>query len=203
MAFCNNCGNQIPDGANVCPACGAPVISAQPQQVQYQQPQQAQYQQPQQAQYQQPQQPQYQQPQPQGYVQPGAAADQSNDKMMGIFAYIGLLFLIPLFAAKNSKFARFHTGQGATLAAFEVAYSIVSVILQVVFNNVFVSRYSYWGITYTAPNAIATILCSILNLANVFFVVLAVMGIVNASKGKMVKLPIIGKIDFISKLIDK
>ncbi|MGN1204877.1 MAG: zinc-ribbon domain-containing protein, partial [Lachnospiraceae bacterium] len=23
--FCGNCGNQVPDGANVCPNCGTPV----------------------------------------------------------------------------------------------------------------------------------------------------------------------------------
>ena len=30
--FCGNCGNQVPDGANVCPNCGTPVAGAAPQQ---------------------------------------------------------------------------------------------------------------------------------------------------------------------------
>lgn len=29
MAFCNKCGNQLPDGANNCPNCGAPAENAQ------------------------------------------------------------------------------------------------------------------------------------------------------------------------------
>lgn len=29
MAFCNKCGNQLPDGANNCPFCGAPTGNAQ------------------------------------------------------------------------------------------------------------------------------------------------------------------------------
>ena len=29
MAFCNKCGNQLPDGANNCPNCGAPAGNAQ------------------------------------------------------------------------------------------------------------------------------------------------------------------------------
>ena len=29
MAFCNKCGNQLPDGANNCPKCGAPAGNAQ------------------------------------------------------------------------------------------------------------------------------------------------------------------------------
>ncbi len=28
MAFCSNCGKEIPDGANVCPSCGASVGTA-------------------------------------------------------------------------------------------------------------------------------------------------------------------------------
>ena len=69
MAFCQNCGSQIPDGTGFCQNCGAAVNGAQPQQPNYQQPN---YQQPgyQQPGYQQPgyQQPGYQQP---GYQQPG------------------------------------------------------------------------------------------------------------------------------------
>ncbi|MCR5302593.1 MAG: zinc ribbon domain-containing protein [Lachnospiraceae bacterium] len=30
MAFCSNCGKEIPDGANACPACGAPVTGGVP-----------------------------------------------------------------------------------------------------------------------------------------------------------------------------
>ena len=25
MKFCTNCGNQVPEGANVCPLCGTPL----------------------------------------------------------------------------------------------------------------------------------------------------------------------------------
>ena len=33
MKFCSNCGNQIPEGANVCPLCGTPVggVNQQPE----------------------------------------------------------------------------------------------------------------------------------------------------------------------------
>ena len=42
MKFCSNCGNQVPEGAKVCPLCGTP-IGGQPnfqQQTQNQQPNQ-------------------------------------------------------------------------------------------------------------------------------------------------------------------
>ncbi len=31
MAFCGNCGAQVPDGTKFCPACGKPIIEARPQ----------------------------------------------------------------------------------------------------------------------------------------------------------------------------
>ena len=41
--------------------------------------------------------------------------DIQNNKTMAILAYIGILVLIPIFAAKESKFARFHANQGLVL----------------------------------------------------------------------------------------
>ena len=34
--------------------------------------------------------------------------DVQNNKVFAILAYIGILVLVPIFAAKESKFARFH-----------------------------------------------------------------------------------------------
>lgn len=41
--------------------------------------------------------------------------DVNGNKVFGILAYIGILFLVPLFAAKDSQYARFHTNQGLVL----------------------------------------------------------------------------------------
>jgi hypothetical protein len=38
--------------------------------------------------------------------------DAQDNKIMAILAYLGLLFLVPFLAAKESPFARFHTNQG-------------------------------------------------------------------------------------------
>jgi uncharacterized membrane protein len=55
---------------------------------------------------------------------PGAAAtaaeapdpaDVEKNKIFAILAYIGILFLVPLLAAPQSKFARYHTNQGVVL----------------------------------------------------------------------------------------
>ena len=50
-------------------------------------------------------------------------------KGMAILAYFGILFLIPLFAAKNDPFARYHTNQGLVLFIFMVIFNILSNVL--------------------------------------------------------------------------
>ena len=93
-------------------------------------------------------------------------ADINSNKVMAILAYIGILFLIPLFAAKDSKFARFHTNQGIIL--FIVA--IISYII---------GRIPVIGFVGT----ILSCLCSIF----------AIIGIIYAAQGKAKELPLIGK----------
>ena len=39
---------------------------------------------------------------------PAAKSGGDNDKLMGVLAYLGILVLVPLLAAKDSKFAQYH-----------------------------------------------------------------------------------------------
>ena len=41
--------------------------------------------------------------------------DIEQNKLMAILAYLGILVIIPILAAKESKFARFHSNQGLIL----------------------------------------------------------------------------------------
>lgn len=52
--------------------------------------------------------------------------DIEQNKVYAILAYLGILFLVPLLAAKDSPYAKFHTNQGLVLFIFEAALSIVS-----------------------------------------------------------------------------
>ncbi len=45
---------------------------------------------------------------------------------MSVLAYIGILFLIPLLACPNSRFARYHTNQGLVLFLLELAIGVVT-----------------------------------------------------------------------------
>ncbi len=107
------------------------------------------------------------------------ANDVAQNKVMGILAYLGFLFLVPLFAAKNSPYARFHANQGLVLFIFEFAYGIVTAILS--------------AILIWIP-VVGWILITVLSLLSLVFVVLAILGIVNACSGEPKKLPVIGGI---------
>ena len=92
-------------------------------------------------------------------------ADIEKNKAMGILAYI--LFIIPLLAAKDSKFAMYHANQGLALFISAVAAQILAHMIPFI----------GWMI---AP------MCSLGVL------VLMVVGILSASKGEMKPLPLIG-----------
>ena len=93
------------------------------------------------------------------------AQDIEKNKVMAVLAYI--LFFIPLLAAKDSKFARFHTNQGLVLFLGGIIASVVAVIPVI-----------GWIV---AP------------IAGLVITVLAVIGIINALNGKAKELPVIGK----------
>lgn len=93
------------------------------------------------------------------------AQDIEKNKVMAVLAYI--LFFIPLLAAKDSKFARFHTNQGLVLFLGGIIASVVA--------------------------AIPVIGWIIAPIAGLVITVLAVIGIINALNGRAKELPVIGK----------
>lgn len=154
MAFCNKCGNQLPNGANNCPNCGAPAGNTQQN--------------------------------TQNFVNNMMNTndttsqfdpqDINDNKGMSVLAYIGFLFLVPLLACPNSKFARYHTNQGLVLFLLEFALGIVTGIL---------------GIIPIAGLIIGGLLSAV---GGIFTLVLMIMGIINAAQGQAKELPLIGKI---------
>ena len=152
-----------------------------PQQDVYQQPapQQGAYQQPapQPGVYQQPapQQGAYQQP-VQGYV----PSEAQMKKGMAILAYFGILFLIPLFAAKNDPFARYHTNQGLVLFIFMVIFNILSNVLT--------------SILIEISPMLTLIVSGVFGILTLLLCIFALIGIIRAAKGQMKPLPIIGGI---------
>ena len=102
-------------------------------------------------------------------------ADVQNNKVMGVLSYLGILVLIPLLAARNSPFARFHCNQGIVLALAEVVAGVVLGIGR---------RMLLVGWIFRLVGSLASIL----------WIVLAVIGILNAINGRAKELPVIGGI---------
>lgn len=101
--------------------------------------------------------------------------DIEGNKVMAILAYFGILVLVPILAAKESKFARFHANQGLILFIAGIAvWLVVSIITSVLTWRL------YWLISIIST------------VAWLLLLVLAIIGIVNAAGGKAKELPVIG-----------
>ena len=188
MAFCKNCGNQVPSDSAFCPACGTPVDNAQ----------QASSQQGYAQGYQQQPYQTYQQP-----VQPGVVP--GSERGLAWLAYILItpVFLVPLFVKKRSEYCKFHVKQGATLWAVSVAYFILLQILLAIINAAAPGRWV--GVYYPVyqTSALYNVFAVILWLGFTALGVFAVIGIVNAATGKQKELPLFSKIPWIGMLLDK
>lgn len=113
--------------------------------------------------------------------------DISNNKILSLFSYIGFLVLIPIFAAKDSRFAKFHANQGLVIIIAAILLSIISSIVGLVF-----------GLTIYKIAIIGTIVSVIVNIIfwilRVVLFALCIYGIINACQGKAVKFPYFDKL---------
>ena len=167
MSFCSKCGAQLIEGEKFCPSCGAPVEAVAQETPTTNQSEQTDI--------------------SQKIANLNNTADTTaefdaqdiqNNKAMAIFAYLSWLVLIPLFAAKESKFARFHCNQGLALAITEIVYVIAYEILSAILLAI------SWRLAF---------LISIIGLVGILFAIVSVIGIINVANGKAKELPIIGK----------
>jgi len=115
-----------------------------------------------------------QQEQPQQGQEPVMQADPADvekNKTMAILAYF--IFFLPLVTdAKNSPFAKFHANQSFIIFLVSIALSVIS-------------------------GALITLIITI--PAGLALLVFWIMGLMNASNGKMKELPIIGGIHILDK----
>ncbi len=100
--------------------------------------------------------------------------DVQSNRLMAALSYVGILVLIPLLAAKESPFARFHCNQGLVLLIADVIVNVLYSIFRKV-----------------------PLLGFVVGLVSLALFVLAILGIINAAKGKAKELPLIGGIQLI------
>lgn len=157
--FCVKCGAELEEGLKFCPKCGA----NQDEKVEA------------------PKQSAPEAEKPQGATASLEGLSDANDvtaemdpkdiadhKLHAICAYLGLLFLVPLLAAKDSKFARFHLNQGIVLAIGEMVFGIIG---------------SFHGVIGWIGWALEVV-CG----------VFALVGLIYACQGKAKRVPLFGKL---------
>lgn len=106
--------------------------------------------------------------------------DVQQNKVFGILAYIGILFLVPLLAAKDSQYARFHTNQGIVLFIAEIILGVLASIITAIFSWI---PFIGW--------IISALIGTVFGILALIYMIL---GIVNACSGEPKKLPVIGGI---------
>lgn len=101
------------------------------------------------------------------------AADVEKNKVMGILAYLGLLWLVPFLAAKESAFAKYHCNQGIVLFLAAICLWFVCLIITFI----------------PFVNFIMILVWPAFWIASLVF---AILGIINAANGVCKPLPLIG-----------
>lgn len=109
--------------------------------------------------------------------------DINKNKALSILSYIGFLFIIPLIAAPQSKFAKFHANQGLILFIAEAVIGVASSIVTT--------------IGYFIASFIGGLFSAVFSLVGIVSFIFMVIGIINAVQGKAKELPIIGGFRFL------
>lgn len=172
MAFCPQCGVQVADDARFCPKCGAALGAAAGSTEKSEQTETS----------------TNSGEKKQDFKEkftntPDTTADFDakdieDNKVMGVLAYLGILVLVPILAAKKSKFARFHANQGLLLCLVGICFAIAYYILGVIF---ILMPFLLWLLP----------LVSLVGWG--FIIVLCIIGIVNVVNSKAKELPFFGK----------
>ena len=125
----------------------------------------------------------------------------TKSKVLACLSYLGILILIPLIAARDDEFVQFHVRQGAKLTIFGIIIlSVVNVVYMIfaisgLFFGVMFYQYieEYIQIVFAVGFFIVGVFGIISTIISIIFLVLCILGIVNACRGLATPLPIIGK----------
>ena len=133
------------------------------------------------------------------YVDP---QDAEKNKLFGMLAYIPFLFLVPLFAAPDSKFSKFHANQGLLLTIVSVVLWIVQWILNAIIRAIFYrdpQTLEDWVNYVNRASSTPFLIIFVSLVVWAIVTILAIIGIVSANKGECKPLPVIGKFNLINK----
>ncbi len=110
-------------------------------------------------------------------------ADIERNKAIAGLAYLGILFFLPLVAAPESKYGRFHANQSLVLMITGFAWFIAFTLVALIFG---------WIIPF-----LGNIILILGWLGYIAIFVFYIMGLINGFTGKAKEMPIVGKIRII------
>ena len=99
------------------------------------------------------------------------AADVEKNKVFAALSYVGILWLVPLLAAKDSPFAKYHCNQGIVVSALWVVGVFVLIIASIM--------------AHFIPFIGCCAGCILQLVVCVGMLAISILGIVNAITGKM------------------
>lgn len=104
-----------------------------------------------------------------------ADPDVEKNRLLAVIGYVvPVLFFLPLLTeGKNSPFARFHANQQLVLLIVALAVNLAGSMVP------FLGLFLIWPV------------------GTIFVIVLAILGVINASRGQMKRLPVIGTAELI------
>ena len=108
----------------------------------------------------------------------GDPVDVEKNKVFALLAYLGILVLVPILAARDSPFAKYHANQGLLLTGGMIVIWFVMVFVYIVVHFI-----PFLGILLSCLS------CFIFPLLMLAWLAYAILGIVNAVNGKMKPLP--------------
>lgn len=111
-------------------------------------------------------------------------SDAEKNKVFGILAYLGILVIIPIVAAKDSPFARYHANQGLILLLCWVGLTIITVVVGIILGL---------ALGMLGLDMLAGLFGVGINVLHILMVILMIIGIINAAQGQCKPLPVIGK----------
>jgi uncharacterized membrane protein len=122
--------------------------------------------------------------------EPAAAERASSDAiLLATVGYVPLLFFLPLFVGAKEPYAKFHGRQSlvlfAAVVAFNIAVGVTDLVLGRVLGSMFLIGFFFkavaWLVHYPAGFVVA-----------VAYVVLVIVGIVQAATGQYWRIPVVG-----------
>ena len=118
----------------------------------------------------------------------------SNEKLLGILSYLGILSLIPYFCSDKSDFVKYHATQGLNLFLVSIVYYVLNHLLSLI--KITKTVVSFNGVVGTGRVTPFIIRFPLL-MCGIFLCIISIMGIIYVCQGEKKDLPVVKDVKII------